>query len=163
MGHLMAVKNRGRSRMVLEQLDLEPGDRVLEIGFGPGVDLRTVSRRCEWVAGIDHSEEMLRQARRRNLRAIETGGVELRRGTAEALPFDDDSFDKAFSINSVQFWPDLDGGIRELRRVLRPGGRAVLAIQPRQPRANLRIARSWETKLVRETQAAGFSSVRGVL
>ncbi|MEZ4653284.1 MAG: hypothetical protein R3E12_06705 [Candidatus Eisenbacteria bacterium] len=39
MGHLMAVKNRGRSRMVLEQLDLEPGDRVLEIGFGPGVDL----------------------------------------------------------------------------------------------------------------------------
>ena len=61
-GQIMAVKNRGRSLWVISLLDIQRDDRVLEIGFGPGVDLRRVSEIAAdgFVTGVDHSKEMVR-------------------------------------------------------------------------------------------------------
>ena len=74
------------------------------------------------VAGIDQSREMVEQARARNATAIPDGRVELRHGSVESLPFDDNSFDKALAINSMQYWPQAVAGLREVRRVMKAGG-----------------------------------------
>src|SRR6516225_7424900 len=71
----------------------------------------------------DPSPEMIAQAQARNAPAVATGRVELRRGAAARLPFESNTFDKAVAVNSRQVWPDAIAGLRELRRVLKPGGR----------------------------------------
>jgi ubiquinone/menaquinone biosynthesis C-methylase UbiE len=81
------------------------------------------------VAGIDPSPEMVEQARARNAIAIKDGRVDLRRRSAESLPFADDTFDKALAINSMQVWPDAAAGLRAIQRVMRPGGRIALALR----------------------------------
>ena len=69
---------------------------------------------------------MVDQARARNAIAIKDGRVDLRCGSAESLPFADDTFDRALAINSMQVRPDAAVGLREIRRVMRPGGRIAL-------------------------------------
>jgi ubiquinone/menaquinone biosynthesis C-methylase UbiE len=77
------------------------------------------------VVGVDYSEAMVEQASVRNADAISSGRVELRRGSVGSLPFDNDTFDKALAINSMQVWPDIAAGPRETWRVVKPGGRVV--------------------------------------
>src|SRR6266566_3716781 len=109
-GWVMAKResNRKRNIWAVGLLDVQPDDRVLEIGFGPGVAVREVARRATsgLVVGIDHSEVMLRQARRRNAAAVRDGRVDLRLGSAEHLPGFDESFDKILAVNSLMFWDD---------------------------------------------------------
>jgi len=161
-GHLMAFRNKERSWWVLPLLEIHDKDRVLEVGFGSGMDIRRVSEIAVhgFVAGIDHSEVMLQQANRRNAAGIREGRVELRLGSAEHLPYADATFDKAFSINVAHFWPDPLGPIREVQRVLREGGRIAIAIQPRSQGANERTARETGKMLAETLKAAGFSEVR---
>jgi ubiquinone/menaquinone biosynthesis C-methylase UbiE len=105
---------------------------VLEMGFGPGVVIQRLSKLATAgrVAGIDPSREMVEQARARNATAIHSSRVDLRHGSVESLPFEDDSFDKALAINSMQVWPDAVAGLREMRRVIKPGGRIALGFAP---------------------------------
>jgi ubiquinone/menaquinone biosynthesis C-methylase UbiE len=131
-GHLMAMTNRERSEWVILMLDLKPEDRVLEIGFGPGADVLRASKQAAFIAGVDHSEVMVKQAARRNARAIREGRVQLQAGPASKLPFHDAEFDKVFAINSAQFWKDAVGTLGEVRRVLKPAGWCALGVQPRQ-------------------------------
>src|SRR5262249_38416365 len=79
---------------------------------------------------------MLEQAQARNATAIRRGRVDIRHGSVERLPFDDSSFDKALAINSMQVWPDAMTGLREVRRVLRPGGRVALGFTPYSAQRN---------------------------
>src|SRR5262249_59556402 len=146
---------RERSEWVLSQLGVAPGDRVLEIGFGPGMDIARVATSGASVAGIDHSDVMLRQACRRNADAIRAGRVDLRRGAMPDLPFAGASFDKAYSINSYQFWPHKMRALVELRRVIRPGGRVVLAVQPRNKGATDATSRETGEQLVQALREAG--------
>jgi ubiquinone/menaquinone biosynthesis C-methylase UbiE len=105
---------------------------VLEVGFGPGVIIRRLSKLASQghAAGVDPSQEMVEQARARNAAAIESGHVDLRRGSVESLPFDDDAFDKALAVNSMQVWPDPAAGLREMRRVMKPGAKVALGFTP---------------------------------
>ena len=81
-GWIMASRasNRRRNAWTVSLLEVQRRDRVLEIGFGPGIAVREISRLAVegYVCGLDHSEEMLRQATRRNAAAIRTGRVDLR-------------------------------------------------------------------------------------
>jgi ubiquinone/menaquinone biosynthesis C-methylase UbiE len=103
---------------------------------------------------------MLRQASRRNAARVRAGQVELRPGSAEALPYPDARFDRAFSINAVQFWTDRARAMQELARVLEPGGRVAIAIQPRSKGATAATAQAWGWRLAEILPAAGFGSVR---
>jgi ubiquinone/menaquinone biosynthesis C-methylase UbiE len=137
-GHILARTNRGAARRAIDLLDVRPGDRALEIGFGPGVGIEMLAARTPrgWVAGIDPSAEMVRQAARRNARAIAEGRVDLRCGSAEHLAFGDETFDKIAAINSMQLWPDAVTGMREVRRVLKGGGRLVVGFTPYARQSN---------------------------
>lgn len=127
-GIVMARMNKGIYRRAIDLLSIQPADRVLEIGFGPGVGIELLSRSASsgQVVGIDPSEEMVQQASSRNKDAIAAGRVDLRLGSVERLPFQTESFDKALAVNSMQVWPDAFAGLREIRRVVRPSGRVVL-------------------------------------
>lgn len=159
VGVMMAVKNGERSAWVLSQLHLESSDRVLEIGFGPGVDVARAAARSSFVAGIDISPVMVRQASRRNARAIHRGRVDLRLGAMPTLPFDEAAFDKIYSINSFQFWPDRIGSLCAVRRVLRVGGRLAVAVQPRNKGATDTTSMQTGEEIVRTMRAAGFRDV----
>jgi ubiquinone/menaquinone biosynthesis C-methylase UbiE len=162
VGHLMAVKNKERSLWVLSLLDLHSADHVLGLGFGSGADIQRVAARVPegWVAGIDHSDVMVRQAASRNERAIRAQRVEVRQATASELPYEQNSFDAAFAVNVAQFWDKPAEIARQIRRVLKPGGRVALAVQPRNKGATETTAQETGEKLVEALLAAGFTSVR---
>ncbi|MGH2371326.1 MAG: class I SAM-dependent methyltransferase, partial [Chloroflexota bacterium] len=81
------------------------------------------------VAGVDPSEVMVRQATRWNRAAVRAGRVELRQGATAALPYPDAHFTKACALHSLYFWPSVAEGLREVRRVLAPGGLLALAVR----------------------------------
>jgi SAM-dependent methyltransferase len=110
---------------VAEAAGIRPGDRVLDVACGTGVLTREAARRAGpkgAVTGLDLSPEMLEVAERL--------GPELRwqQGSADALPFADQSFDAVVSQFGLMFFPDPVAGLREMRRVLVPGGRLAVAV-----------------------------------
>jgi SAM-dependent methyltransferase len=114
---------------VLDLLDVRPGDEVLEVGYGPGALVRLLAGRTGAAAirGVDPSPEMREAATRTNRAAVHAGRVTLGLGTAEDTGEADRSADRVVCVNNVAIWPDLEAGVRELHRVLRPGGQALIA------------------------------------
>ena len=145
----MARTNADCGAWVTDLLEIGPCDSVLEVGFGPGVIIQRLSKLAGHIAGIDPSQEMVAQARARNATAIKDGRVDLRRGSVEHLPFDDNAFDKGLAINSMQVWPDSAAGLKEMRRVTKPGGRVVLGFTPYSGQQN--------EDLTQTLTAAGFT------
>ena len=130
-GLIMAGSNRACAEGAISLLEVRPQDRVLEVGFGPGVATELLARvPARHVVGVDPSTEMLEQAAVRNAAGVASGRVELQQGSVERLPFADATFDKALAINSMQVWPDAVAGLRELCRVLKPRGRIALGFTP---------------------------------
>ncbi|HXF61496.1 MAG TPA: methyltransferase domain-containing protein [Caldilineaceae bacterium] len=125
-GYILAMEKRELIAWLIDLLNVRAHERVLEVGFGPGVAIAALSVKAAHVAGVDISDVMVEQARARNAQAIAAGRVELHQGSADRLPFTDNSFDKALSINSIQIWPDPAAGLREIHRVLKPRGRLAL-------------------------------------
>ncbi len=162
VGHLLALKNRERSAWVRTLLNVQPGDHVLEIGFGPGTDMVHVSELVEhgFVAGIDPSREMVRQATRRNAVAVQAGLVELLCASAERIPYPAESFDKVYAINSLQFCDDLGRALHEIHRTLKPAGVVTVAIQPRSPGATERTVDAVDAALRASLREAGFGSLK---
>jgi ubiquinone/menaquinone biosynthesis C-methylase UbiE len=140
-GIIMARTNEKCGAWVADLLEIGPDDSLLEVGFGPGVIIQRLSKLASagHIAGIDPSLEMVEQARARNAAAIESGRVDLRRGSVASLPFDDDTFDKALAVNSMQVWPEPSAGLREMRRVIKRGAKLALGFTPYsgQPKGGL--------------------------
>jgi demethylmenaquinone methyltransferase/2-methoxy-6-polyprenyl-1,4-benzoquinol methylase len=110
-------------------LDVTDGDRVLDVGTGPGRSLRALAAATPsgWVDGIDLTPAMAARARRR-LAASPYDRYRVRVGRATALPYPDDAYDAVVSSYMVDVLPasDIGAALREMRRVLRPEGRLVL-------------------------------------
>src|SRR5215813_6980963 len=153
-GVIMARVNRDAAAQVIELLDIRPDDKVLEVGFGPGVAIHLMLHRLPAgsVAGVDQSQEMVRQAAARNADALRSRRVDLRYGSVERLPFADETFDKALAINSIQAWPDAGAGLREIRRVLKHGGNVALGFTVNSGQPKEGVAES--------LAAAGFAQAR---
>jgi ubiquinone/menaquinone biosynthesis C-methylase UbiE len=161
VGLILALKNRERNAWVISLLDIQPDDQVLEIGFGPGQAIQDVAKLTPngFVAGIDLSDVMVEQARSRNAEAIRSGRVLLQKGAESPLPFEDNKFNKVFAVNSMQFWSKPIAGLEEARRVLRPGGRIVITIQPMWAKTEAEV-RSVAEKLIFQLKQVGFKQVR---
>ena len=114
--------------MVLEDLALLPTSQVLEIGFGGAALLERLCRAAPegHVAGLEISEEMVEMARRRLRQWVDANLLALSVGSVESLAYPDETFDRACTVHTTYFWPDLGKGLAELQRVMRPGGRLVL-------------------------------------
>ncbi len=162
VGWVMATRpsNRERNAWVVSLLDVSPTDRVLEIGFGPGIAIREAAARAGdgLVCGIDHSQVMLRQARRHNADAVRAGRVDLRLATADRLPSFDGQFDKILAVNSLGFWKDPVACLHSLRVLLRPGGRIAVASQPRSPGATRETSTRAGEDIAKLLVEAGFAA-----
>src|SRR6476661_1314329 len=113
----------GRLRAI-ERMDIQPGERVLEVGVGTGINLSLYPKNCS-VIGIDFSESMLEIARERAERK-DIRNVRLLQMDAADLKFADDAFDIVYAPYLISVVPDPVQVAREMRRVCRPGGRIVI-------------------------------------
>ena len=164
VGLFMRVRpsNRIRSVQTLELLNIGPQDRVLEVGFGPGLAVARAAERATdgKVVGIDHSPLMLRQARRLNANAIRAGRVELLLGSADALPRFEERFDKILAVNVSLFWKDPTSVLKSLRSLMKPGGTIALTLQPRSRGATADDTQAAAKCMAAWLEAAGFGEVR---
>ena len=160
-GFIMArtPSNLDRIRWTLSLLDVKPRDRVLEVGFGPGVAIALLSRLAGQglVVGIDHSDAMVRRAARRNAKAIREGRVALHCAPASDPPAFAGLFDKILTINSIHFWNDPVACLGVLRGRLRPGGLMAVTLQPRMRTATDESAAILGEEIAANLRRAGFS------
>ncbi|NUR89621.1 MAG: class I SAM-dependent methyltransferase, partial [Nonomuraea sp.] len=163
-GRMFAYRpsNRKRNIWAVSLLNVQPTDRILEVGFGPGIAIAEFARRATRgkVHGVDHSHVMVRQATRRNAAAVRAGRVHLTQASVEHLPDFDEPLNIILAVNSTGFWPDPEERLRELAHLLAPGGRIALVSQPRSPGATrattLRAAQELNDLLTK----AGYTDIQ---
>jgi len=112
----------------LSHVSIQANDTVLDVGCGGG---RTVGKLAAIatqgkVYGIDHSKESVAVAGKTNREWIALGRVEIREGSVSKLPFSQNVFDLVTAVETHFWWPNLPGDMREVFRVLKPGGMLVL-------------------------------------
>ena len=130
---LLRGMNIGHARLHrwgLEAAGIRPRDKVLDVGCGGGRAIaRILARTRREVAGVDHSPEAVETSRRVNRAAVASGRLRVLQGSVDDLPFRDGFFDAVTAFETTYFWPDLQAGLIEIRRVLSPGGRLVITTE----------------------------------
>jgi ubiquinone/menaquinone biosynthesis C-methylase UbiE len=115
----------------LSHVTIKQQDTILDVGCGGG---RTISKLATIasqgkVYGVDYSEVSVAVARKLNARRIDHGRVEIREGSVSELSFEDDAFDLVTAVETHFWWPDLLVGMREIRRILKPGGTLIIVAE----------------------------------
>jgi ubiquinone/menaquinone biosynthesis C-methylase UbiE len=134
LGEIFAIYmnfgNNYLNKLAVQALDIQPNDHILEVGFGGGVALHKMLRNIHggFVAGIDYSPDMVKRGKRKFQEPIASGKMTLVEGNVTSMPFDDASFDKVCTINTIYFWPDPTAGLKEILRVLKSGGQLVIGV-----------------------------------
>jgi demethylmenaquinone methyltransferase/2-methoxy-6-polyprenyl-1,4-benzoquinol methylase len=124
--HLMPLGDHdGLYPRAVGLLDLQPDDDLVEVACGVGALLQRHAPRTRFVAGLDHSPLQVGFARKRLADRIAAGTAEVVLGDAAALPWQDGRFSAAVCVGGLELMPEPAAAIRELRRVLRAGGRAA--------------------------------------
>lgn len=127
-------KNMDMEQIGMDQMNPVNDDHILEIGFGNGRLLSELAPAVKngKVCGIDISGDMVDMAKRRNNRWIKRGLVDIRKASVSDIPFENSSFDKIFTANTIYFWPDTKTGLNEIKRVLKPGGQFYCAVRSKE-------------------------------
>ncbi len=140
--------NKSHSKLTdwgLGHVSIQSHDTILDIGCGGG---RTISKLAASatqgkVVGVDYSETSVEQSSKLNAKWIDAGRVEIRQGAVSQLPFPDNIFDLVTAVETHFWWPDLPNDLREVFRVIKPGGTLILIAEVYKG-ANAPIARLLE-------------------
>lgn len=159
LGYLMGVFNAFEYNKTIPLLNLKPTDAVLEIGFGHGAGFLLLAKEVTQgqFYGIDHSEEMVTMALKRNRKLVRKGRLKLMLGEVEDLHYPPKSFDKIFSINCIYFWREVDLTFNLLKSCLRENG--MLSVTVRKTNHPLKGSFTAE-KLKQYFETAGFKSIK---
>lgn len=159
-GKLMELKGTEKIEWTISLLDIQKDDKVLEIGYGPGVAIELLSKLTPngFIVGIDHSDLMFKQAQKRNWAAIKDGRVDLRLGDVANLPSFEIEFDKVLSVNTIFFWEKPIEILKHIRRVMKPGGVIALTVQPFNETDEK--SKEYGHQMMNYLENAGFTNVR---
>ena len=125
---LMNVSHSSLTDWGLEQVTIEKNFRILDIGCGGGRTIQKLAAIATEgvVYGVDYASGSVAVSRSKNKELIKMGRVEIHEGSVSQLPFPDSLFDLALAVETQYYWPDLVNDMKEVRRVLKPGGRLVV-------------------------------------
>lgn len=139
---IMNRMNQVQYKGTAEALGLYSKEQVLDIGFGNGYFLNKLAKKttCKFY-GIEISSDMLHIAERHNYRFIKDCRIILSTGDVVDLNFDNCFFDKVYTINTVYFWSDINKGLSEVMRVLKPGGTFINTVYSKDFLDSLRYTR----------------------
>src|SRR5215471_19168117 len=115
----------------LKHVSINKDATVLDIGCGGGRTIQKLAAIAQEgrVYGIDHSEESVAVSRRTNQQSIAAGRVEVRLGDVSHLDFPENMFDLVTAVETHFFWPDLPGDMKEVARVIKPGGKILVVAE----------------------------------
>lgn len=128
--------NKGNKQMnldALKALNAEASDRILEIGMGNGFFVSDILTKHSSIhyTGSDFSELMIAESKKINEEWIEKKQADFILSDVSNLPFAANSFNKIFTVNTIYFWDDTTKVLSELKRVLQPGGKLIIALRPK--------------------------------
>ncbi len=163
---LMIKGNRPAYDTLLRDMDIQSGEKVLEIGYGPGIGIHLLATavNCQ-IYGVDFSELMHRKASKRNKKVIASGNVKLLYGDFEKTPINTDGFDKIFCLNVVYFWEDLIFPFVKIRSLLKDEGAFYFYMAKKEDLSKLKftddsVFNKYTIEEVTDAlNAAGFRSV----
>ncbi|WP_062270175.1 class I SAM-dependent methyltransferase [Endozoicomonas arenosclerae] len=143
MSYLFRKGNEALNRMVLSHMEITETDCVLEVGFGPGSLIKALLETAPGcrIYGIDFSRTMLQSASKLNQSGITSGQVQLILADSTHLPFPDHSFNKLCTVNTIYFWSNPQQQLKELYRVLKPGGKLVIGFRDAETLDSLNLDR----------------------
>ncbi len=133
VGEKMNAGNLYINRYTIEALQLAANDHVLEIGMGNGFfvkDILVVDKSINYI-GCDFSEIMVEEASKNNQKVINSKQAQFYLASADKLPFNNELFDKVFTVNTLYFWDNPPLILSEIRRVLKPKGQLIISIRPK--------------------------------
>lgn len=161
VGWLMAYKNKKRADWTFDNLQLQSGDNLLEIGYGPGVTLKKVANQLTFgsIVGIDHSEIMLKQASKRNKQHIKNAKIKLEQGTIWDLEYPDNYFTTIYGSNVHFFWKNPVEEFSELVKLLKPNGKLVMVFQPRWTKSEEEV-KEVAQKTKNQYEKAGLANIK---
>lgn len=122
----MAWGHRDFYKNTAKALNLKHDDRYLEIGFGSGLFIKKYVSHVSRIAGLDRSEDMVRLASDINKGLVKSGKAEFKQGDVSSLPWQDNEFSVVVCIETFYFWREPLAALKEIHRVLMPGGRLVV-------------------------------------
>ncbi|MEK3711403.1 class I SAM-dependent methyltransferase [Bacillus sp. FSL K6-1005] len=156
-GYIMAAENKTLNQWTIDQLGLTRGDRILEVGFGPGYCMKQMLKREKSVHihGLDVSEAMLKLAAHR----LKTDRVRLIQGSIETFPLPATYYDKVISVNNYTIWNNQQEGIKQIYQALKPGGKAAITMQPREADASPEKTESFGKQMLTDLKTAGFKDI----
>ena len=122
-------------KWALSCIDLKKAMSILDVGCGGGRALQMMAKKAPQahLYGVDHSPESVKIACSTNQRYINLGRMTIQEGESSALPFADDAFDCVTAFETVYYWPNLVDSFKEIRRILRPGGKLLICNEDADP------------------------------
>lgn len=141
VGENMNTSNALMNTFTLKELNAQSDESILEIGMGNGLFIKDIVANDESITyyGCDYSELMIEEATKLNKPYIETGQVKFFNTSADQLPFQAHSIDKAFTINTIYFWSNPSVELTEIHRVLKPGGQFFLTVRSKSTMENIPV------------------------
>jgi ubiquinone/menaquinone biosynthesis C-methylase UbiE len=124
IGIEMNKSNSVMNKFAIEKLNLSAGNNILEIGMGNGCFVKEILSADQNITytGADFSDLMVNECKNFNKDWIDKKRASFIKEDASDLPFDDNTFNKILTVNTVYFWDDHRSILKELHRVLKPGG-----------------------------------------
>jgi len=162
---MMDIRNREFYEKVIIELDIKSGDKIYEIGYGPGLGIRLIANRrkdCS-LSGIDYSELMYSKATKRNKKFINDGIVNLSYGDLLTSDIDNKRYDKIFCLNVIYFWSDLSKVFDKIYSMLNNGGMYCIFMTHKKDIETQKFTKEFCKYSIEQVEAelikAGFKSV----
>jgi len=129
----MSTGNKYIIHDTFKALDAETGDNILEIGMGNGFYVEEILEKSESInyTGCDYSELMVRESKKLNTDWISKGRARFIHSNIKSLPFENDVFNKVFTINTIYFWDDEIAALNEIKRIMQPLGKFIIGFRPK--------------------------------